>query len=251
MGAGDPDTGARVPILTPIATPFGVSARLRYADQQDAYGLRCVVQDMDGRSRAVDFDRAEFAKLNSSEIKAKLFAVGLRIQSDGEKIALDVLKAADPQREIIVVPRPGWQEIAGHPHPVFICPGGEIIGAPEDLLLELAASSRLESSVALAGEMAGWRSAVEAALSVGGCPHWILGICAGFAEVLVSLIGVDTCGVNLSGQSSSGKSTAQRLAVSAWSTPDIRRPGLPDQRARRTTRQRHCRTCHRHSPVIG
>jgi hypothetical protein len=29
-----------------------------------------------------------------------------------------------------------------------------------------------------------------------------------------------------SGQSSSGKSTAQRLAVSAWSTPDIRRPGL-------------------------
>ena len=38
--------------------------------------------------------------------------------------------------------------------------------------------------------------------------------------------GARTCGVNLSGLSSGGKSTAQRLAASAWSTPDIRRPGL-------------------------
>jgi len=40
-------------------------------------------------------------------------------------------------------------------------------------------------------------------------------------------------GINLSGLSSSGKSTAQRLAVSAWSTPNLRRPGLA-QSARST-----------------
>jgi hypothetical protein len=34
------DDGARVPDLTPVASPFGIAARLRYADQQDAYGLR-------------------------------------------------------------------------------------------------------------------------------------------------------------------------------------------------------------------
>jgi putative DNA primase/helicase len=73
----------------------------------------------------------------------------------------------------------------------------------------------------------------SSALSVAGCPHWTLGVVAAFAGLLVSLIGLDTCGVNLSGQSSSGKSTAQRLAVSAWSTPDIRRPGL-SQSARAT-----------------
>src|SRR5262249_9564527 len=38
----DPDSGARVPVLKPVATPFGISARLRHADQQDAYGLRCM-----------------------------------------------------------------------------------------------------------------------------------------------------------------------------------------------------------------
>jgi hypothetical protein len=222
----DPDSGATVPILTPVATPFGVPARLRYADEQDAYGLRCIVQDMSGQPRAVDFDRAELAKLNGSEIRGKLLAAGLRPEGEGEKIALEALKAADPDREIIIVRRPGWHEVMGLTDPIFICPNGEVIGAPEGLTLELAASSRLEPGVANAGNVAGWRAAVEAALSVSGCPHWTLGICAAFAGVLVSLVGLETCGVNLSGQSSSGKSTAQRLAVSAWSTPDVRRPGL-------------------------
>lgn len=229
----DPDTGARAPVLTPVATPFGVSARLRYADHQDAYGLRCVVQDMNGQCRAVDFDRAELAKLNGSEIRSRLFAAGLRTEGEGEKIALEALKAADPDREIIIVRRPGWQDVLGLPDPIFICPNGEVIGAPEGRTPELAASTRLEPDVAVAGDMAGWRTAVEAALSVAGCPHWTLGIIAAFAGVLVSLVGLDTCGVNLSGQSSTGKSTAQRLAVSAWSTPDIRRPGL-SQSARAT-----------------
>ena len=39
----------------------------------------------------------------------------------------------------------------------------------------------------------------------------------GFAGALVSLTGLDTCGINLSGMTTSGKTTAQRLAVSAWS----------------------------------
>jgi hypothetical protein len=50
--------GDKGPEYVPIATPFGVSGRLRHIDQADAYGLRCVVQDMSGRPRAVDFDRA-------------------------------------------------------------------------------------------------------------------------------------------------------------------------------------------------
>ena len=225
--------GGRVPESTPVATPFGIAARLRYADQQDAYGLRCVVQDMSGRPRVVDIDRAELAKLNGSEIRAKLLAAGLRPEGEGERIALEALKAADPDREIMIMRRPGWQEIPGLRDPVFICPNGEVIGAPGGFALELAASARMEPSVASAGNMVGWRSAVEAALSESGCPHWTLGIVAAFAGVLISLIGLDTCGVNLSGQSSSGKSTAQRLAVSAWSTPDIRRPGL-SQSARAT-----------------
>ena len=41
------------PLPIPVASPFGVPARLRRADQQDAYGLRVVVQDMDGEPRDI------------------------------------------------------------------------------------------------------------------------------------------------------------------------------------------------------
>lgn len=229
----DPISGVTERQAVPVATPFGISARLRYADQHDAYGLRCVVQDMNGEPRAVDFDRAELPKLNASEIRSKLFAAGLRTEADGELIAVQCLKAADPEREIVVYRRPGWQEIAGAVDPVFICPSGEVIGAPEGLTLELAASARMDAEIAVAGTFEGWQDAIAAAVSATRCPHWMLGILAGFVGPLVSLTGLDTCGINLSGLSSSGKSTAQRLAVSAWSTPDIRRSGLA-QSARAT-----------------
>jgi len=229
----DPATGQVAEITVPVATPFGVPARLRHADQQDAYGLRCVVQDMNGQPRAVDFDRGELAKLNASEIRSKLYAAGLRTEGEGEQIAVQCLKAADPEREIVVYHRPGWHHLAGASAPVFICPSGEVIGAPGNIAAELAAPARLDADTAVSGTLDGWTDAVSAALSVPGCPHWTLGVVAGFVAPLISLTGLDTCGVNLSGQSSSGKSTAQRLAVSAWSTPDIRRAGLA-QSARTT-----------------
>ena len=222
----DPETGQQVPVTVPIATPFGVPARLRHADQADSYGLRCVVQDMNGKPRAVDFDRAALPRLGAADIRAALFGVGLRTEDDGEMVAVQCLKAADPDQEILVVQRPGWHEITGYPDPIFITPSGLVIGAPDGLFLELSAVARMAPAVALAGTVEGWYRAIEAAVTVTGCEHWTLGVLAAFAGPIVALTGLDTSGVNLSGMSTSGKSTAQRLAASAWSTPDIRRPGL-------------------------
>jgi putative DNA primase/helicase len=220
------ETGREKPVMVPIATPFGVSARLRYADQTDSYGLRCVVQDMNGKSRVVDFERAALAKMGAADIRAMLFAAGLRTEDDGEMIAVQCLKAADPEREIIIVRRPGWHQIAGLTESVFVTPSGLVIGALEGLHLELAAAARMASDVAQSGTLKGWSQAVEAAVTVYGCPHWTLGVLAGFTGPIVALTGLDTSGINFSGLSSSGKSTAQRLSASAWSTPDVRRPGL-------------------------
>jgi hypothetical protein len=222
----NPDTGQNDRETIPIATPFGVSARLRHIDQNNAYGLRAVVQDMNGESRAVDFDRATLARVGAADIRAALFAAGLRTEDDGEMIVVQCLKAADPEQEIIIVQRPGWHEMSGCRGLIFISPGGSVIGAPDNLSLELAATVRMSPDVASSGTMEGWRQAVEAAVTCSGCEHWTLGTLSGFAGPLVALTGLDTCGNNLSGMTSSGKSTAQRLAVSAWSTPDIRRPGL-------------------------
>ena len=204
-------------VTQPIASPFGVLARLRYLDQADAYGLRLVVEDMGGKRRAIDVERAAFAKQAASETRGMLFGAGLRTEDDGENIAVKVLKAADPQDEITVVRRPGWHSLDGSADRFFVCPGGEVIGAPEGQPLELSLSSRISEAVASGGTLEGWQAAVSAAAGVTRCPHWTLGAVAGFAAPLVSLTGLDTCGINLSGTTSGGKTTTQRLGVSAWS----------------------------------
>jgi hypothetical protein len=45
-------------------------------------------------------------------------------------------------------------------------------------------------------------------------PHWLIGLAAGFAGAIAALTGLDTCGINLSGISSSGKTLA-------WGSPRI------------------------------
>jgi len=229
----DPETGRIKLVVVPIATPFGVPARLRYVDQANTYGLRCVVQDMIGQPRAIDFDRAGLAKMGAADIRSMMFSAGLRTEADGEMIAVQCLKAADPVREILVVRRPGWHEIAGCKDPIFVAPNGAVFGVPDGLGLELATAVCMAPDVAKAGSLDGWRAAVATAISVARCEHWTLGVLAAFAGPIVALTGLDTCGINLSGLTTSGKSTAQRLAASAWSSPDIRRPGL-SQSARST-----------------
>jgi len=209
------EEGVLVPL--PIASPFGVPARLRYLDQADTYGLRIVVEDMGGKRRAIDMNRADFAKQGASETRAMLFAAGFRPEDDGEHIAVKALKAADPEEEIAVVRTPGWHSLDGSADRFFACPSGEIIGAPDGQGLELSISARISEAVAVGGTLEGWKAAVSAAAGVTRCQHWTLGAIAGFAAPLLSLAGLDTCGINLSGATSGGKTTAQRLAVSAWS----------------------------------
>jgi len=218
------DTGDKEWI--PFATPFSLTARLRYVDQDDAYGLRCVVQDMRGQPRDLDFERERFAKMSASDIRAALFRAGLRTEFNGEYVAVDILKAAGPEREIAVVSRPGWHYVSGHQDPIFVTLEGEILGAPLDVELELAISARMPPDVARSGTLHDWKLATTTAMSTPGCPHWTLGVVGGFAGTLASLAGLDVCGINFSGMTSSGKTFGQEMAASAWSSPSPQRKGL-------------------------
>lgn len=212
--------GELTDVSIPVSTPFSVTARLRHADMADAYGLRVLVQDMDGRPRQIDLDRSDLARSAAQEVRAKLLAAGLRFEDDGERIAIAVCKASDPDHEIIMVNQPGWHHVRGLPDPVFAAPDGTILGAPEGVDLEMAALTGGGAS-GPAGTYQAWRQAVQAACQVEDCPHWILGMLAGLAGPIVALTHLDTCGINLSGLSSGGKTLAQRLAVSAWTSPAL------------------------------
>ena len=207
-------------IWQPVTSPVGVPFRLCFIDQAEAYGLRVVVQGMDGNPRPIDFERGALARMGASELRSKLFAAGLRAEDDGEHVVVKALKAADPASEITVVSRPGWHLLPGLDHPVFVAPTGEIIGTPKGYVLELAAPVRLDSR-AISGTLEGWQEAIVAAIETINCPHFLLGIIAGFVGPIQGLTGFDSCGLNQSGLSSSGKTLSQRLAVSAWSSTSL------------------------------
>ncbi len=211
-------------INVPIASPFGVTDRLRVIGDADAYGLRLLLEDMGGQPRRVDIERRALATMNGVEVRGLFLEAGVRFEDHGEKIAVAALKAAHPQAEIDIVRHPGWHDVAGAR--VYVAPGGEVIGLPEGSTLELTAGAALSASVAKGGSLEGWKTAAASAMAADGCPHFALGLAAGFAGVLVDLCGLDSCGINLSGMTSAGKTTAQRLAASACSVPDSTKGGL-------------------------
>ncbi len=201
-----------------VASPFGIPARLRYLDLENTYGLRVLVRDMQGEPRAADLPRAGLARQGAQDVRSSLLASGLRTYGDGDQITIAVLKAANPQDEILVVSRPGWHRLDGRDHPVFVTPAGRAVDDALAPALELTTHARYDAG---RGNLDGWKTAVAAAASLEGCPHFMLGVLAGFAGVVQSLAGLDSCGLNLSGLSSSGKTTAQRLAVSAWTSTAV------------------------------
>jgi hypothetical protein len=115
------DSGEKEEIATPVCSPLGAVALLVQKDADEAYGLRVAVRDLNGGSRIVEFDRADLARLAASEIRARLMATGLRIEQDGDSIAVQLLKAANPQTVITTVQRSGWHQ----PDLMFTTEGSE------------------------------------------------------------------------------------------------------------------------------
>lgn len=205
-------------MIVPVATPFGVAAKLRYSGRDD-YGLRIAVESMDGTRRFVDVERAKLAATTtSSDVIKALFAAGLRTEGDGPSLVLDALRAADPKDEIVVLSSAGWHHLADQPGPIFVCPDGTVLGAGTPRI-EMSAAARLPPEVTRGGTLEAWKRATDAAAAVEGCQHWLLGVIAGFAGPIVALCGFDTCGINWSGLSTAGKTLSQRLSVSAWTIP--------------------------------
>ena len=214
-------------IDVPIASPFAVVAQLRVVDARESYGLRLALQDMGGRTRTIDIDRGIHLGAQAGVEARKTFLTnGVRFQNNGEIVAVNALKAAEPTREITIVKAPGWHMLEDVEVPFFVAPDGTVFGLPEGREVELSANAKLLRPIARKGTMAGWKAAVAAALRVRDCPHWGIGLFSGFAGCLISLVEDDSCGVNLSGLSSSGKTTAQRLAVSPWSRPIVGKTSL-------------------------
>jgi hypothetical protein len=91
-------------------------------DEEDAYGMRVHLADMEGNTRPVDFYRGELARLAASEIRSRLMNGGLRCVNGGEVTIIQILKEAKPEIYLDIASATGWQ-----PDKAFITPDGEEI----------------------------------------------------------------------------------------------------------------------------
>src|SRR5215469_4967757 len=92
--------------------------------------------------------------------------------------------------------------------------------------IEPAAEIRFPSGSTKCGTYEDWQKATGAALDVEQCPHWTLGAAAGFVGPVLGLCDLDTCGINLSGPTTRGKTTGVALGVSTWTSPLLTSGGL-------------------------
>jgi len=163
-------------------------------------------------------DRSALFKADGGGVLDALADAGMDLRYSGKNgrgDMLDLLRTIKSDRQVPVAPHPGWtRDRAGH-ITGFLCPTGEFIAAGTDtpdmrLHSSATAKDRLPS-----GTLDEWKASAKEAKNNF---HWTLGLCAGFAGPVLDLIEGLPCGVNLSGDSSLGKTIALMLGTTVWTS---------------------------------
>src|SRR3977135_4187921 len=108
--------------ILPFASPLTIPARLRrVGGKRDAYSLRVVFQNRDGKPGEVDIECGALAALGGRNVMVEILDAGLRTDNGGDREVIQTLKAFNPQSEVLVVQQPGWFfDMPGCPDPVFV-----------------------------------------------------------------------------------------------------------------------------------
>ncbi len=177
------------------------------------YGTLVVIQTRDGIEKEVTLK----ASMKPGDAATILRDSGLQVfASQGAEAAFkELIAAINPGRVIIEATRPSFHD----DNKVFITPLGEVIRKSND---EDKTEWRLNDSIRLKAESRGtledWREHVAKPCFAEKeyLPHFGLGLLTGLVGPLIHLLEMDTCMVNLSGPTSSGKTSALKVQASVW-----------------------------------
>jgi uncharacterized protein (DUF927 family) len=204
-----PKTEREAPIW--ICAPFQVLAETRDAGGSDR-GLWVSWQDREGGAHQIAISFTLLAS-DGTEVRARLAHGGLRMASSPPARAafLEFLNACLPERFARCVPTVGWHHVRGSR--IFVLPE-RIFGTAPELVIFQPTHRTAEETYGAAGTLAEWRDQVAALCP--GNTRLLLAVCMAFAAPLMALAGEPGGGINLKGNSRSGKSTALRVAASVW-----------------------------------
>lgn len=120
-----------------------------------------------------------------------------------------------PVRRYHTTDRLGWVDEGCT---TFVLGNKRVLGDEEMVFLNDAASSRA-TEMRSSGTLEDWRATVAQRCS--GNQIMLVALSLAFAAPLVGLLGRESFGLHLSGQSGHGKTTTAKAAVSVWGSPDF------------------------------
>ncbi len=206
----DPDP-EKPPLL--LCGPLQIVAETRDANG-GAWGKLLRWRDRDGRQHEWAMPRETLAG-DGAEVRRQLLAGGLFVspaRKAREKL-LEYLAAAYGDEAIRCVGRIGWHD------DIFVLPDAVFGDAKGEQVVWQSAGTN-DHAFRVSGALEEWRE--NLAKFASGNSRLIFGFGVAFAAPLAGLIGTDGGGFNLRGPSSCGKTTALRVAASAWGGGGLR-----------------------------
>lgn len=160
----------------------------------------------------------EMLRGDTSDLRGVLLSMGVHLDPSnaGRNTLATYLQSQVPARKMEAVMQTGW---AGGQFKAFALPD-TVIG-PQAGKVTFQAQSLHSDEYSQRGTLEGWRRSI-AAPAVGN-PVLVLGLCTAFAGPVLALVGAESGGVHLIGDSSTGKTTALQGACSVMGGDSYRR----------------------------
>lgn len=195
-----------------ICSPLDVTALTRDAKGEN-WGRLLEFSDPDGNPKSWAMPM-NMLKGSGEDLRGELLRQGLLISSGGEarRRLTDYITQARPPRHVRCVLRTGW-----HGGDTFVFPHRSIGPQADSVLFQ--ADTLDGCAFSEQGTLLEWRNRVS--MPCAGNSRMVFSISAAFAAVLLGPSGEDSGGFHFRGGSSSGKTTALRVAASVFGGPDF------------------------------
>ncbi|MFT4195382.1 DUF927 domain-containing protein, partial [Ottowia sp.] len=212
-----------------------VTARTRDADG-NAWGHLLAFADPAGRPREWAMPARMLAG-DGGEYRGALLGMGLSITTSapGRNRLTEYLQTREPEAMATCTERIGWHPTADG-GAAYVLPG-ETIGAGDERIAHQT-DAPTERTFRVRGDLAAWRDRVGA-LCVGNS-RLVFAVACAFAGPLMRPGGVDSGGFHLRGDSSSGKTTALRVAASVNGAPGYMQRWRTTDNALELIAAQHC-----------
>jgi uncharacterized protein (DUF927 family) len=203
---GKSDTGNDAPPLW-ICSKLEVTAVTRDA-KNEAWGRLLEFDDLDGVHHAWAMPM-DLLRGDGAEYRGALLSMGLQISTmtKARNLLTQHIQTAKVEARARCVERTGWHDGS------FVMPN-KTVGNNQQEKIIFQSAANTQSTFKQKGSLAAWQEHISKPCA--GNSRLVFAISAAFASPLLDVTGMESGGVHFRGDSSTGKTTALRVASSVW-----------------------------------